>query len=366
MAKKRGNGEGTLQHRKDGRWSMTFVAGHLANGKPLRKTVYAKSQQEVLEKGRKLKAELEKGIVINKRLKFSDWADQWYKDYEGSVSISTYESYGYTLRLAKTLMGTRQLHAIKASTIEQALKQLMGQGYSASQVRKVRTILNQIFRKAEANGLIDRNPVQLAERIKTAARPSTKDAFTTKEVAILFEQLPKNQTGHAIRLCIACGLRPQELLGLQKRHIAEDGNMLIIEQAVKRSKGSIYIGDPKSLAGFRNIPIPDFGKECALFLRQQADDFVMPSKNGLPINPSTWRKRYQGAITAIPGVRYLPPHCCRHTYITFLCNAGVQTETVQALAGQNDYKATMAYIHIKDDITAKAVGKLEEALKDKL
>jgi len=59
MSKKRGNGEGTLQHRADGRWSVTFFAGYQANGKALRKTAYGKTQQEALEKSRKLKEQLQ-------------------------------------------------------------------------------------------------------------------------------------------------------------------------------------------------------------------------------------------------------------------------------------------------------------------
>lgn len=50
MAKKRGKGEGTLQHRADGRWSITFVAGYQGNGKLLRKTAYGRTQPEAVEK----------------------------------------------------------------------------------------------------------------------------------------------------------------------------------------------------------------------------------------------------------------------------------------------------------------------------
>lgn len=103
MSKKRGNGEGTLQHRADGRWSVTYFAGYQDNGKPLRKTAYGKTQQEAIEKGRKLKEQLDKGIIIDRRMTFEEWADEWYKGYKGSVSESTYEGYSYTLSLAKKL-----------------------------------------------------------------------------------------------------------------------------------------------------------------------------------------------------------------------------------------------------------------------
>lgn len=102
-------------------------------------------------------------------------------------------------------------------------------------------MLNQIFRKAEANGMIERNPVQLTERTRMPRKASSKDSYSVTEVALLFEHLPQNRTGHAIRTALSCGLRPQELLGLEPEHIAEDGKMLFIRQAVKYIHGKVKL-----------------------------------------------------------------------------------------------------------------------------
>lgn len=61
-------------------------------------------------------------------------------------------------------MGVKFLYSIKAIGIEKAIKQLIAEGYSSSQVSKAKAMYNQIFRKAEANGIIDKNPVQLTEK----------------------------------------------------------------------------------------------------------------------------------------------------------------------------------------------------------
>jgi len=367
MSKRRANGEGTLQRRADGRWSVTYFAGYQDNGKPLRKTAYGKTQQEAIEKGKKLREQIDKGIVINRRMTFEEWADEWYKGYKGSVSESTYEGYSYTLSLAKKLLGRKFLYSVRAIDIERALKQLIAQGYSASQVGKTRTIFNQIFRKAEANGLIEKNPVQLTERTKMPRTKSTKDSFGVTEVALLFQHLPQNRTGHAIRICLLCGLRPQELLGLEPEHISEDGKMLYIRQAVKHIHGKVKLGETKSVSSERDIPVPTFAQASALFLREQAGDgFVMKGKYELPMNATTWRDYYRKAVEAIEGVRFLPSHCCRHTYITLLHASGVDFDTIQALAGQSDEDATRGYMHIKGEVTEKAVSLLEQTLSGKI
>jgi integrase len=346
---------------------MSFFAGYQDNGKPLRKTVYGKSQQEALEKGKKLREQIDESAVINRRMTFEEWADEWYKGYKGSVSESTYEGYSYTLSLAKKLLGRKFLYSVKAIDIEHALKQLIAQGYSASQVGKTRTIFNQIFRKAEANGLIEKNPVQLAERTKMPRSKSSKDSFSVAEVGLMLKGLPQNRTGHAIRLCLACGLRPQELLGLEPEHISEDGRVLYIRQAVKHIHGKVKLGETKSVSSERDIPIPRFGQASAIFLREQAGDgFVMKGKYDLPMNATTWRDYYRNAVEAVEGVRFLPPHCCRHTYITMLHASGVDFDTIQALAGQTDEIATRTYLHIKGEVTEKAVGLLEQTLSGML
>lgn len=366
MPRKRGNGEGSLKQRSDGRWSITYTLGYDNNGKQLRKTVYGKTQKEAIEKGNSLKRQIEKGVVINKRIRFDELADRWYQGFKGNVSDSTYEGYAYTLSLAKKLLGSRLLYSIKASDIELAIKQLIAEGYSASQVTKVKAMYNQIFRRAEADELIDKNPVQLTEKTRLPKRKNTKDSYSIAELSLLFEHLPQERTGHAIRLSLACGLRPQELLALERELIEEDGSMIYIRQAVQLVKGKTRIGDTKSISGIRDIPVPRFAVESAKYLREHADGFVMKGKLDLPLNNKTWRTYYKKAIEKVDGVRILPPHCCRHTYITLLHASGVDFNTIQTLAGQSDEDATRGYLHIKDEVTAKAVGLLEQTLAGKV
>ena len=47
---KRTNGEGTIRHRKDGRWEAAIMDGFRKDGKPNMKHFYGKTQKEVKEK----------------------------------------------------------------------------------------------------------------------------------------------------------------------------------------------------------------------------------------------------------------------------------------------------------------------------
>ena len=51
MPKKRANGEGSIRKRKDGRWEGRYTAGNdPTTGKPIHKSVLAKTQSEAKEK----------------------------------------------------------------------------------------------------------------------------------------------------------------------------------------------------------------------------------------------------------------------------------------------------------------------------
>jgi len=47
---KRGNNEGSIYKRKDGRWVASITVGYNDNGKPKRKNFYGKTRKEVQEK----------------------------------------------------------------------------------------------------------------------------------------------------------------------------------------------------------------------------------------------------------------------------------------------------------------------------
>ena len=83
MPKKRANGKGSIRKRKDGRWEGHYTAGNdPATGKPIHKSVLAKTQSEAKEKLKQAIAEAEK--LDMSRAKFytlGAWIKLWYEVY---------------------------------------------------------------------------------------------------------------------------------------------------------------------------------------------------------------------------------------------------------------------------------------------
>ena len=360
---KRSNGEGCIRQRVDGRWEYRIMDGYLADGRRNLITFYGKTQKEAKAKANEYHRMRSCGLDTTIKHTFATWADFWYENHKDNIAPSTQENYKYILETLKQELGSRRLLDIKAYDIEQLLKTLLREGRSKSYIASARGMLFQIFNKAEANDLIFKNPVRFAEKMNTEkGPPKRKDAFHADEVRRLMELLPHDRIGCSIRLMLATGMRTQELLGLEPRHIAEDGSRISICQALVQIKGSVAIGPPKSRDSYRDIPVPPKLRWCAIYLRNTKDKFIWEvGVKGQPCNPSHFRQKFKEALQNVGGVRLLTPHCCRHTYVSQMQALGVDLSTIQSIVGHADIDMTEHYLHVQDSIKDDAINRFSDA-----
>ena len=365
MAKKRTNGEGTIRQRESGLWECTLMDGFQPNGKRKYVSFYGDTQGEVKKKMKAYLKAKEEGSLAAQDYTFGEWAEIWFDNHKENIQSTTQESYRYTLRILEGHFGRRRLKQIKAYDIEQFLKKLRKDGASNSRLAQCRGMLFQIFNKAVANDLLDKNPVAFADKLRKA-RPKPKDTFTPDEVKFLLKNLPENLIGWSIRLMLGTGMRGQELLALEPRHISEDGSSIIIEQALSRDKGTAVLGTPKSFDSYRNIPVPENIRYCARLLRDTPNRFIWesPKKPGKPCNQSHFRNLYKKTLEAMEGVRVLPPHCCRHTYVSQMQMLGVDLATIQSIVGHADVDMTKHYLHVQDPVRQAAIEKFSNAFSE--
>ena len=84
-------------------------------------------------------------------------------------------------------------------------------------------------------------------------------------------------------------------------------------------------------------------------------------KKDSPCNPSHFVKKFKEAIGAIPGVRVLTPHSCRHTYVSQMQALGVDLATIQSLVGHADIDMTEHYLHVQEPIRQDAIARFSRA-----
>ena len=338
------------------------MVGWKEDGRRQFKCFYGKTQEEVQKKTLEWKKTHPKNSICAKEYLFGEWADMWFEIHKDNISPTTQVGYQYTLRRLKKHFGHRKLSDIKAYDIDVFIRMLRREGMATSTLAQYKGMLYQIMHKAEANDLIQKNPARFAEKIRNREKKAPKDAFTAEEVRMLMRDLPYDRTGMSIRLLLGTGMRTQELLALDPRHIAEDGSEIIIEQAVNLVRGTVHVGLPKSADSARRIPVPPSLYRCVRELRATDKKFIWEEgRPGMPCNPSFFRDEFRRALEAIPSVRKLTPHCCRHTYVSQMQALGVDVSTIQSLVGHAEMDMTEYYLHVQESIRKKAAERFSEA-----
>lgn len=369
MSGKRSHGEGSIRQVKNGKWHGQLMDGYHENGKRKIVSFTANTKSEVLRLINEYKLNKEKKATEQNIPTFSAWADQWYKDYKTQVAASTYSGYQYTLKLLKQAFGNRLISEILPIDINNYLNSLIAEGWSYSKIHKCRVMLIQILDWAVQNRFISNNPARISKKLRSTFSNQidivkSKDSFTEEEIQILFDRLPNDLLGNSVRLLLVSGMRVQELLALTANDIEPDGSAILINKAVEMVDGKPRLGPPKSRRSNRIIPIPENYRYLAVFLREHGGKILLweSSQPGVPCTIEHFRNRYLRVIRDLP-VRRLTPHCCRHTYITWLQRRGVPVDIIARLAGHTNIGVTDVYLHTSKDTLSQAVEKLstEEA-----
>lgn len=359
---RRMNGEGSIRRRADGRWELRVMLGYRDDGKPSYKSLYGRTRTEVLAKLEAFRKEQNCGLDMSHRYTFNEWSSIWYEHHKSSISPVTAEHYKYILNRLQAWFGDRYIAEIKPFDIEVFLKSLRSESLSDSYISSSRGMLFQIFHKAEANNLVVKNVIALADKMRSSGPKKRKEAFTADEVKIMMTQLPYDKIGHSIRLMLGTGIRLQELLALEPHLIEKDGSVIHVRQAIKLVKGTVHIGDPKSPDSYRDVPVPPNLRWCAMELSKVNTKFIFEKrKKDTPCNPTYYRDEFRKALSKLEGVRLLTPHSCRHTYVSQMHALGVNICTIQNIVGHADVDMTQHYLHVQDSVRQEAIIKFAEA-----
>lgn len=307
---------------------------------------------------------------------FSEMADLWLSTQSERIQKPTFENYYYICEKLKETFGTFRLDAITPYHCETFLKAVGDSGLSQSSASKCRSVLSRILNQAVSMEVLQSNPCNVLSSRLThrelydpfeLENTQGKQSFTKEEIQELFKKLPRDSYGLGIRLLLCTGMRQQELLGLQAQDILEDGSEITIRRAVKVYRGKPEIGPPKTQSGYRKVPVPECGRDAAQTLRElsilQGTIYLIGGSSDRPYNPQKFRKRYYHMLDKIPYVRKLPPHCCRHTYISQMTAAGTPLEVVRALAGHSKVSHTLHYWHSQPAQIQSAIHAFESYLK---
>jgi integrase len=370
---KRGNGEGSIYRRKDGRWVGQYTV-YTAKGAKYR-YIYGKTRQAVAEKLTKAMADRDGGIIFDAgKIRVGEYLDRWLSDsVRGTVRASTFERHEGIIRThLKPTLGGIKLKSLTPVHVRGLHREKLDAGLAPATVRKIHSTLHKALSQAVHDGLIPRNAADVK-----APRPAPEEMRPLSEAeARAFLNAAHGDRFEAIYvLAITTGLRRGELLGLRWEDVDLERGTLRMGRALVREGGRHTVGETKTRRGRRQVNLtPRTVNALKAHRKRQLEErmrlsdlyedrgLIFATNVGTPVNPENLVKRSFKPLlkkVSLPEIRF---HDLRHTCATLLLGRGVHPKIVQELLGHATIAMTLdTYSHYLPSMGDQASGAMGDA-----
>jgi integrase len=374
MSKRRGNNEGSISRRKDGRWMGRYTI-HTAEG-PKQRAVYGRTRAEAAEKLTRAMADRDGGIVYDAgKLVLGEYLDRWLADsVRGTVRQRTYERYESLVRVhISPTLGRIKLKNLTPAHVRSLNREKLDSELAPRTVQYIHRTLSKALKQAVSDGLIPRNA---AGSVKPP-QPRTEEIrpLDREQVRAFLEAISGDRLEALYVVAITAGLRSGELLGLKWEDVDLEAGMLQVRRTLSEARSGRIFEAPKSGKG-RRIQLTRMATEALRGHRKrqleeklrlgslwQENGLVFPSQVGTPIGGRNLIRHFKIRL----GRAGLPStfrfHDLRHTCATLLLRQAVHVKFVQELLGHGDVSLTLnTYSHVLPDMGDAAAGAMDEAL----
>lgn len=290
------------------------------------------------------------------------------------MKIGTYNNYQkYYESIIRDRLGKKHIADIRGEHIQKLYNDLIKEGYALSSIKIVAAVLNGCLQQALRNGLIERNPVKLAE-LPRQTEKKTRQAMTREQQEIFMEYAKGSYLYNFFAVMLRTGMRNGEMRGLKYTDIDKKKNVIHVQRTLKYIEGEGYMEDtPKTRTSERGIPLTPDLKELLEdqrkfwgFKVERLDRYLFCNEKGEPLS----RERVQGEIDRIikrivaAGNKFdrITPHVFRHTFATRAIEAGMQPQVLKTILGHSSLAMTMdLYSHVLPDMRAEEMEKIAKA-----
>ena len=354
--RRRGNGEGTIfEDKKNKRWIGQYISGISSEGKAIRKSVYGKTQKEVLNKLNEIKYKMNNDMYVEKNgielVKIMEDIRQ-EKLASNTISGGQYARLKWTInKIKNSKIGNMKIQDITKDDIQEFLNSV--KDLSDSYIKKLYEQFVQAYHRAEIKKYISYNPMY--EVIKPKSNKQTKvvealeinvqKEFTQYLNKVSIEEQPYK---NIFLIQMYMGLRIGEVLALSKEHIDLKNKVLYVKRTLTNDKEfAIILGNKtKTYSGNRTLPIPEFivpiFEEQLKYTNENLHNLIFTNNNSY-IRTSAINKELKRIFKEELNVnsKNISTHCLRHTYGTRCIEAGMTAVVLQRLMGHKDVTVTL-------------------------
>jgi integrase len=393
---RRGNKEGSIYQRNDGRWVSVIDLGY-RNGKRHRKSIYGETRKEV---GEKLTRELRSqqlGIpASSERITVKDWLMSWLRLQEPPArKPKAYTAYENHVRLHLVpALGNIRLAKLQPQDVREFMRVKAAEGLASKSIAHYRTTLSTALNMAVHDGVIARNVAALAKPPRVE-KPELR--VLSKDEALRFIGVAKGHRLEAMfTVALSLGMREGEILGLPWQDVDFDAGTLQVVHALQRvkrpgeKKSKLELLAPKTDRCRRTIALPQVAISALLAHRGRQEQeraaygtdwresgMVFTSSTGTMLDQRNMLRSFYAIMNTpdptdleadpekrrklLPRVRF---HDLRHSAATLLLVQGVHPRFVMDLLGHSFIAVTMnIYSHVLDPMKQEIARQTDEVFK---
>jgi len=338
---RRGNGEGSIYLRKDGRWTAAYFVP-MPGGGESRRYVYGHSAEEVETKLVEIRKHVRAGAPLAPAgLTVARYLDEWMEQV-AAPRVRPNTARSYRDLIAKYLvpkLGRKRLGQLGARDVRQFLAALSADGVGERTAQLAHAVLRAALEDAMREEIISRNVAKLVR----APRPEKQERqpLTVDQVRVLL-QATRHHRLHALFLVFAVlGLRRSEALGLRWDDVDLDAGVLRVRRSLYRVDGKLATFPTKTQRSARAVPLPAVvvralrvhqrnqeTERLALGAKWPSLGYVFTTPIGTPLDPRNRTRLVQDqcARAGLPAIRL---HDLRHGCVSVLLALGVPPRTVR-------------------------------------
>lgn len=326
-----------------------------------------------------------KYVQPNKIL-FSDLLDNYLATIKRTIAESTFVKYEQLVRVhIKPNLGhipaqkltAQNLNDLYASLLERGkvTQHSGGKGLAANSVRHIHVCINACLDQALKHDLIVKNVAQFATPPRQEKKRKT--IFTLSEINKFFDGIIGEEFEFVYRFIAKTGCRRGEALGLTWRNVDWVNSTVTIEQALKRIKGKVVMGSPKTKNSFRTYQIDSEllrdldtisqnqqKAKMALGAGYNDQDLVFCEMNGNRINPNRVYEHYRRLIRKLGLPSEVRLHDLRGLHITLLLSTGTNPKYVAERVGDSVETVMNFYAQSIGNDGIAAMDRLEKLLEE--
>lgn len=284
--------------------------------------------------------------VSASKCSFEEVYKKWSDEHFQTISDSNIKGYKAAYLLCAPIANKRFVDV----TLDDLQYIVDNSGKNTPTLKKFKTLLSGIYQYAVIHDIVapDRNKVSYLN-ISKSGNPNAfnRSPFSKEEIEKVWKWENTNEHFSIALMLIYSGVRIDELLSLKKE------NVNIAERWFD-------ITASKTKAGLRKVPIH---KKILPFFKywynKNDSDYLLSTSEG---NRFLYRNFYDSywkpLIMQQLNIDHTP-HCCRHTCISLLAEAGVDDRMIKKIVGHKGVGVTeIVYTHFEIEALIDAIDKI--------